>query len=942
MESYEQFFGRATGFQPYNWQKFVAENGFPDVLPVPTGLGKTEGVVLAWAWRLLTGKGEPRHLVYCLPMRTLVRQTVERLCVYFRNLNQGIQVYQLMGGAIEDDWACQPEQPWVLVGTQDQLLSRALNRGYAMSRFEWPVHFGLLNNDCRWIIDEVQLMGPGLWTTAQLDWMRKKRFGTLLPCLTTWMSATVGTSFLETSDRKNDGLGPPSCLPPEVITRDSSREIQRRLGARKSIERWVPHRGGRKSAGQQPADFWSILAREVSDKHVPGTLSLVICNTVEAARKIYENLPDRGTPRILLTSRFRRQDRQQHEQVLLDFEKKRKAIEAEREHQGRTDEAGKPLPGDPGLICVSTQVVEAGVDVSAHHLWSEYAPWPAVIQRLGRLNRDGRDRDAKAWFWDAPSEQSKKKQKKKEQNRVGPYESEDVDGSKELIELLQKLQSDRQERPFAELLKDLASQCADRLDKAQKPKPEPWPRALDVHGLFSTERDVHGGFTDISSFVRNSDRDADLTVVWRTWQGGPQAAPPSGDDLDGPPINPATEGCPVPFYRLRDSLENTRENTRKASAWIWNEDAGSWEKISPGDLRPGMVVMLHRDAGGYSKKLGWTGDPNDVLDDVDRAGPGGALLDDVQTESGVGAWVALDVHLQDARCQAEKLCRALCIPDDLRTAVVEAAALHDLGKAHPQWQKALPAPDLHGDGPWAKCPPVLAVELSDPEARAAVTDKVAGLRPNAFLLRDERVLRNGKQCLQLRWALDVRLRAEELDDLRKTQGVLRAGHVRFRPDMRHEAASALAMWHRYRTGGASYPALAVYLAAAHHGKVRTVFRTLSNSGEDAFGVPPGSDPLQWNGQSWPLDFSVVKDGAAGEWTDQGFILKGYGWTGLVTDLLGPWRPDEPWCAGVVRDGEPKQLRPFKLAYLEALVRIADWRASESPSKLIQPPVPHAS
>ena len=112
-----------------------------------------------------------------------------------------------MGGAIEDEWVRQPDKPWVLVGTQDQLLSRALNRGYAMSRFEWPVHFGLLNNDCRWLIDEVQLMGPGLWTTSQLDWMRRKRFPSLKPCLTTWMSATVGTSFLSTTDRMRDGLG---------------------------------------------------------------------------------------------------------------------------------------------------------------------------------------------------------------------------------------------------------------------------------------------------------------------------------------------------------------------------------------------------------------------------------------------------------------------------------------------------------------------------------------------------------------------------------------------------------------------------------------------------------------------------------------------------------------------------------------------------------------
>ena len=36
-----------------------------------------------------------------------------------------------------------------------------------MSRYRWPVHFGLLNNDCLWVMDETQLMGVGLTTTRK-------------------------------------------------------------------------------------------------------------------------------------------------------------------------------------------------------------------------------------------------------------------------------------------------------------------------------------------------------------------------------------------------------------------------------------------------------------------------------------------------------------------------------------------------------------------------------------------------------------------------------------------------------------------------------------------------------------------------------------------------------------------------------------------------------
>jgi hypothetical protein len=38
-----------------------------------------------------------------------------------------------------------------------------------------------------------------------------------------------------------------------------------------------------------------------------------------------------------------------------------------------------------------------------------------------------------------------------------------------------------------------------------------------------------------------------------------------------------------------------------------------------------------------------------------------------------------------------------------------------------------------------------------------------------------------------------------------------------------------------------------------------------------------------------MDFSTAKDGAEGQWENDGFVLTGAGWTGLVSDLLGPWQ-----------------------------------------------------
>jgi CRISPR-associated endonuclease/helicase Cas3 len=113
-------------------------------------------------------------------MRTLVEQTRENVRVWLEQLRDEygkkdgeenglgwLAKYSpvvLMGGEDYGEWDLYPEREAILIGTQDMLLSRALNRGYGMSRYRWPIHFGLLNNDCLWVMDEVQLMGSGLAT----------------------------------------------------------------------------------------------------------------------------------------------------------------------------------------------------------------------------------------------------------------------------------------------------------------------------------------------------------------------------------------------------------------------------------------------------------------------------------------------------------------------------------------------------------------------------------------------------------------------------------------------------------------------------------------------------------------------------------------------------------------------------------------------------------
>src|SRR5213594_2728553 len=92
----------------------------------------------------------------------------------------------------------------------DALCAAAINRGYGMSRYRWPMHFGFLNNDCLWVLDETQLMGVGVETSAQLDGFRHAQNASAQPdCRTWWMSATLNDAQLATVDHpRPDGRWP--------------------------------------------------------------------------------------------------------------------------------------------------------------------------------------------------------------------------------------------------------------------------------------------------------------------------------------------------------------------------------------------------------------------------------------------------------------------------------------------------------------------------------------------------------------------------------------------------------------------------------------------------------------------------------------------------------------------------------------------------------------
>ena len=171
----------------------------------PTGTGKT-GIILAWLWRRLYGDpvGTPRRLVYALPQRSLVEQVAGEAARWLANLGLAgeVALHVVMGGAGESQrqWRLDMHKPAIVVGTVDSLVSKALNRGYGISRATYPIDFALVTNGAHWVIDEIQLCPESTTTLRQLAAFTRQVPGTAEPFGLTCMSATVPQRLLETVD----------------------------------------------------------------------------------------------------------------------------------------------------------------------------------------------------------------------------------------------------------------------------------------------------------------------------------------------------------------------------------------------------------------------------------------------------------------------------------------------------------------------------------------------------------------------------------------------------------------------------------------------------------------------------------------------------------------------------------------------------------------------
>ncbi len=352
-KSYEKFFELANGFKPYPYQSQFHQrerNHTIHTLIAPTGLGKTECFTVDWLWGICHDRAKtPSRLVISLPMRTLTHQTFDRVSEILKKLDLGATVscHKLVGGTgevIDRSWCNYIDRPAIIIGTQDQILSRQLFKGYATSRWDWPIHAALLNNDVRIVVDETQIQGVGYRTSVLLQKFANKygHFGQreLILC-----SATLDPTLLREHELNYQSIALGEA------DRATNSAAAKKINFPKQLHRLnIPSQG-----------YIELIAQTISTEHIPDTLSLCIVNKVDDAIQLMALLADSKIPVKLLHARFRGYEREQLANGLSSFK---------------------------GVV-VATQVIEAGIDLDARKLFTMPCPWASFVQRCGRGGRNG-------------------------------------------------------------------------------------------------------------------------------------------------------------------------------------------------------------------------------------------------------------------------------------------------------------------------------------------------------------------------------------------------------------------------------------------------------------------------------------------------------------------------------------------------------------------------
>lgn len=320
------------------WDRVESGAAVTAVLRMPTGYGKTEALISPYFAQALSKRWilAPR-LIYTLPTQALCNQMLERISIYIEranrqfgtNLKRGIQ----HGGRSSDPYLMAD----IVVTTFDQLL-------YAYGR-------------CMKDIGDRPDIPAGSISLSYVVFDEAHMYSAYTHALTRAFIEILSESAipvaLATATMPENLLKQMIERVPNVISVEfkGTNPLNRNVHLNVVNDPLV-HKGELNS--------WALTALQEANN------ALVVCNTVSTARTVYRQLSDRFPEVYLVHSRYKPPDRSILEKNVVSA-------------------LGKE--GSRKKIVVSTQVCEAGLDISADTMLTECAPADSLIQRSGRCAR---------------------------------------------------------------------------------------------------------------------------------------------------------------------------------------------------------------------------------------------------------------------------------------------------------------------------------------------------------------------------------------------------------------------------------------------------------------------------------------------------------------------------------------------------------------------------
>lgn len=618
-----EFFRDVHGYEAFPWQKRLTErvlgSGWPSVVDLPTGTGKTALLDVA-VFALATDPTEaPRRIVFVIDRRIVVDQVCKRAERIRKQIQAGkttvlrqvrssleqvgggrpLGVAALRGGIpLDRGWARRPDQPWVLVSTVDQFGSRLLFRGYGIGRRMLPIHAGLAGSDCLVILDEVHLSVPFAETLGQVAGLPAgplpRRF------VVVKMSATPGTT-----EDNAFRLDP-------VADLEECEELRRRVHTNKHARLVaVPRRE------TLPGAVLKIVRPLVSPAAAHPVSSVgVVVNRVRTARDTYRTLHDAGLKTHLITGRMRPLDR------LAELEAIRPAVDPDRPE----------ALSDPAVV-VATQAIEVGADFSFDALVTECASIDSLRQRFGRLDRrgasSGRDAPALAWILGIRSELTRK--------QPDPIYQDSI---KATWKQLQRLAGTG---PV-----DIGPMSLSGFPCEASAPPSQAPLLLNTHMDAWVQTNPQPIVQPpLEWFLHGINRDGipEVAIVWRRdhTERALRLVPPRQAESLSVPIDavrswlsggPETEVADV----QRFAVDETGREARLANCVRWKGIGEGPERLgSVGEIQPGDTLVVSPDQGGLRFHT-WDPSSKDPVED---------LGDAAQAAYGRRVTLRLDPHLPE-------------------------------------------------------------------------------------------------------------------------------------------------------------------------------------------------------------------------------------------------------------------------------------------------------